>query len=254
MRIVYLSACCLFAIAGCVHADTIDISTRVTQLLESGDSLRFEISDSSLARYASQLDISPYPSSLNFIFASLPLDASGEFSALLESPDGSAIANFPNLLSWTSGSLATALYGGAVSLASGTISLSPTASQEIFAGSYADLVLTYSGPAVTIGLPGYTLAKDMWVSMSSGPLSVGSMIYDVSLTDPGPFNPSPTATTFTAAGVHAPEPPDSVLVFAGSGFCLLAAILRRWRSTGVRPADDQPETNSAQRFDSRPAV
>jgi hypothetical protein len=58
--------------------------------------------------------------------------------------------------------------------------LAPGIAAGVFSGP-AILALTNAGSAVTVGLPPYLLAQTMVVSLSGGGLSVGGVVYSVSL-------------------------------------------------------------------------
>src|SRR5580692_4420406 len=102
MRLVCLglSMCALTAV---LSAPTIDVSSQTTQLLQSGDSLEFLFADSSYALQALTLGMSASPSQIFFNLVSAPTSSAGQFTATVESLDGSASATFPGPVEWISG-------------------------------------------------------------------------------------------------------------------------------------------------------
>ena len=207
----------LWALAAGLPASTIDVSLQPAQLLRSGDSLTFLFTDTSYALHATALGMAASPSQIFFNWITAPLGSAGLFTAGVESVDGSASALFTGPLGWTSGMVQTSEYDGPASVLMGNLMLSSSLAQEIFAGSEAELTLTYAGPDVTVGLPGYSLKDDLRISLAGGGLSVGAMDYDV---------------TLTSGGVTAPEPdPVAMLVALGVVMCALSGALKRF----VRP-------------------
>ncbi len=215
------------ALAMGLRAGMIDVSLQSTQILKNGDSLEFLISSSSFANYAAAMGLSPDPASVNFTFMSMPVSATGQFVAELESPSESAYQLFPVAIGWTNGYAQNAGYSGAVSALVDTLPVSNALSPGIFAGGEAELVLTYAGPDINIGMPGRTLRQDLAVSFIDGPLSMGGMVYGVTLDDglPGAFAVQSNSITATAA-----EPDSALLMLiSGAGMCLLAGTLKRFR-------------------------
>jgi len=212
----------LWALAARLPATTIDVSTQSAQLLQSGDSLEFLFTDSSFAQHASAMGMAASPSQIFFNLISAPVGAlqftTGQFTAELESADGSDFALFPGPVAWSSGLVQTSEYDGPASVLMGSLMLSSTLSQQIFAGSEAELTLTYAGPDVTVGLPGYSLKNDLRISLAGEGLSVGAMDYGVTIS--------------SGEAVAAPEPdPLAMLVATGVLLCAASGALKRF----VRP-------------------
>lgn len=200
-----------------LSAVTIDVSSQSFQTLQSGNTLSFLFSDSSYSRLAGQLGISPYPAQIDFLFLSTSPISSGDFTANLESLDGSASIAIPGAFEWQTSYVSFWQYAGPVSSVSGLLSLSPADSQAIFENNYAQLVLTYTGEPVTVGLGGYALPNAMFVSESGGPISgIGAMVYSATY-DP----PSPNVASVL------PEPATLWQLCGGAGFFFLAAGLKR---------------------------
>ncbi len=203
----------IFTLASCLSAGTIDVTSQSSELLQSSDFLEFLFSGRSYAICASGMGMSPYPDSIDFTFASMPVSVAGQFTATLESADGTVVAEFPDALSWSGGYASNSGYSGPVSAVVGSLALSDTLSQAIFSNSEAELILTYTGPDVEVGMQGNTFRQDLAVSLSGGPLSIGGMVYSVA------FDPPSVAA----------EPNSSVLILAGGVLCLVAGALKRIR-------------------------
>jgi hypothetical protein len=198
-------------------AATIVVSSQPAEVLQTGDSLAFFFTDSSYAKFATSMGMGAYPSQIFFDLVSAPDAPAGQFTVALESVDGSSSSMFPGLVEWTSGMVETSEYYGTASVLQDSLTLSSTLSQEIFAGSEAELILSYTGPDVTVGLPGYSLEQDLTISLAGGPLSIGAMEYGVTLDD----GADPPAT--------APEPGSAALVFGvGMSLCAISLVLKRF--------------------------
>jgi hypothetical protein len=209
------------ALAAVTPAATIDVSSQTTQVLQSGDSLAFLFTDSSYAQRAASMGLPADPSQIFFNFISAPAAGAGQFTIELESEDGSASTMFPGAVKWTSGVVETSGYYGAASVLLDSLTLSSTLSQEIFAKSEAELILTYTGPDITIGLPGNSLKHDLTVSLAGGPLSIGALDYSVTLDSAGDLAPDLASS--------APEPDSAALIFgAGILLCAVSLALKRF--------------------------
>jgi hypothetical protein len=208
-------AICIWALAGGLSAKPIDVSLQPALLLQSGDSLTFLFSDSSYAQQAAAMGLAASPSQIFFNLMSLPVGSAGQFTAGVESADGSVSALFPAPLGWTSGVVQSSGYNGPASILMGSLMLSSTLSQELFAESEAELTLTYAGPDVTVSIPGYSLENDLTFSLAGVSFSVGAMDYSVTLDSGG--------------GVTAPEPdPVVMLVTTGVLLCAVSGALKRF--------------------------
>jgi len=212
MRFVCLGVV-LCVLAASLPAETIDVSLQTTQLLQSGNSIEFLFADSSYAQHATGMGMAASPSEIVFNLISAPVSSGGQFTAAVESLDGSVSAQFPGPVGWTSGTVQTLGYDGPASVLADSLTLSSALSQAIFAGSEAELTLAYTGPDVTLGLPGYSLKNDLTISLAGGPLSVGALDYGV------------TFSSSDAAAV--PEPASvAMLVAAGVLFCVISGALK----------------------------
>jgi len=219
------------------------VSSKTTQLLQTGDSLAFLFSDSSYVTYATGMGMPAYPGSVSFTFASSPLSVPGQFTAKLESVDGTVYSAIPSPIDWSTGYAQSSAYSGSISDLVGSFTLSSAISQALFSNPEAELILTYSGPNVTVGMPGNNLEHDLMVSLSGGPLSIGGTVYSASFDGAGG---GLLASGFRSAAVTvssaAPEPSSGLLFFAaGTAFCLLAGALKRFaRRRAMQNALDQP--------------
>jgi hypothetical protein len=191
-------------------------------MLQDGDSLEFLFS-SSFANYAAGMGMPPYPRVVTFMFASMPVNMTGQFTAEIESAGGTALAAFPGSIGWTSGYAQNSGYSGPISALMDAISFSSPVSQAIFAGSEAELILTYTGPDVTVGVQGRSLRQDLIVSLSGGALSMSGMVYSEALGH----------IRITTGRTAAAEPDSAaLLVMAEASMCALAAALKRVRLQG----------------------
>jgi len=183
----------------------VDVSTHTTQQMNPGDTLSFLVSNLSLHTVID---------SVEFQFISQPLDSSAQFEAELTSRDGSVSIAFPSPLQVSAGIFSGSGYQGAISAISGTLRLPPTLSQQIFQNTRATVVLQDIGPAVTLGLPGYTLPQDMTLSLTSGDTSAGAVTSGAWYQDP-PVDDAPES--------------DSGMLVAGAGvlLCACSGLLKR---------------------------
>jgi hypothetical protein len=223
MRITLSIGVWACAMAASLSASTIDVSSQTSQQLQTGDTLAFLFSGSSYATHATGLGISPYPEAIHFTFASMPVSVAGQFTAEVESADGTVAAAFPGPIDWTSGVAQNSGYSGSISALVDTLTLSSALSQAIFSGPTAELILTYTGADVAVGMQGNNMRRDMAVSLSGGPLSVGGIIYSVALNDDG------AGAASTNSSLPAPEPDSLALILAGAGLCIAAWGLKRFQ-------------------------
>jgi hypothetical protein len=194
-------------------AGTIDVSAQVSALLDTGDNLLITVPSWNFSINAARFGIPVYPTEVQFTFVSAPQNSPGQFEAVLESGDDSVWVSFGAPLSFVPGSFQGATYAGAVSVLQGSLQLTETQSQQLFGSSAAVLVLLNTGPAVTLGLPPFTLRQDVYVSLGGGGLSVGAPHGMVALDPPGP--------------VGTPEPHSGLLLLGGGALLCLLASLRK---------------------------
>jgi hypothetical protein len=197
-------------------AGTIDVSAQVSALFDTGDELSFTVPSSNFGINAANFGLPVYPTEVEFAFVSAPEDSPGQFEAVLESGDDSVSVSFGAPLSFLPGRFQGSSYSGAVSVLEGSLQLSETFSQELFGSSPAVLILLNTGPALTVGLPPYTLQQDMTVSLGGGGLGVGARLGGVALVQPSD-PPDPDV----------PEPGSGLLLLGGGALLWAFARLRR---------------------------
>jgi hypothetical protein len=205
-----------------LSAGTINVSAQVAALLDTGDALSFTVPASNFGINAGHYGIPVYPTSVGFVFVSAAEDPLAQIAAVLESGDGSVSVSFGAPLSFVPGTFQGSRYSGAVSVLQGSLHLSETLSQQLFGNSPAVLILLNTGPALTVGMPPYTLQQDLNVSLGGGGLSVGAPLGGVALMD---SQSDPAAT---------PEPCSGVLLLGGGA--LLWALARMRQSKLARGA------------------
>ena len=198
-------------------AGTIDVSTQVSALFDTGYELSFAVPSWNFGINAGNYELPVYPTSVAFVFASAAEDSLAQIQAVLESGDGSVSVSFGAPLSFAPGMFQGSRYIGAVSVLQGSLYLSPALSQQLFGNSPAVLNLLNTGPALTVGLPPYTLQQDLNVSLGGGGLSVGAPLGGVALVEsPDPPEPS-----------DAPEPGSGLLLLGGGALLFALSWLRR---------------------------
>jgi hypothetical protein len=224
MRLAVGIGVCVWAMGASLCASTIDASMQSSQLLQTGDCLEFLFSGSSYARSAAGLGLATYPGSIHFTFASMPLSVAGQFTAEVQSSDGLISAAFSGPIGWAGGYAQNSGYSGPISAVEGTLSLSNELSQAVFSQSTAELILSYTGPDVLVGMQGNNLRQDLTVSLSNGPLSIGGMVYSVALQNNG------SAAVTSGESTNAPEPDSALLLLgAGLGLCVAARVMKSLR-------------------------
>jgi len=199
-------------------AGPIDVTSRTTASLNTDDALFFTLATYGFGIDAAAFGLSPDPAAVSFSFVSTFPGPGGLFDAMLETPSGSVIAPFPELLEFVPGQYQGASYSGGVGVIEGSMTLSPALSQQLLSGASAVLVLQNLGPAASVGLSSYTIAHDLTVSLSGGGLSTGAPVVQATLDDPPP------------PGV--PEPGSGWLLAGGVALCWAAGVaIRRARDS-----------------------
>jgi hypothetical protein len=189
---------------------TIDVTNERTVLLHSGDALSFELSTSTYATYAPWLHAPANPSRLDFLFVTLG-DTPGNFSVALESPLGQI--GLPAPLHFMPGFFIGLGYIGPVSTLTGSFDLSPAESDALFGEETAALTFRNQGPDILLGLPPYTLRRDLLATVSGGFLHVGARVESILLDPADPVNP-------------VPEPQSGLLYLAGGAILCLLPVCR----------------------------
>lgn len=200
--------------AGTISSPLLEVSSDSTQLLNPQDKLFFTFSAWSYHVNAASHGLTAYPSHITFQFLSVPESGPGDFTAWLQSPDGSVVDPFSGTFVWFAGVDQSSGYTGAVSVLYGSMDLPPNLAAELFAGSSAVLVLENEGVPVDVGLPPYRLGQDLSVSLSRSGFGISAPVTDVKYQDPPP------------AGV--PEPDYRWMpLFLGALHCLAAHGVNR---------------------------
>jgi hypothetical protein len=200
-----------------VSASPINVTNQATTSLNTDDALFFTLATYGFAVNAAAFGISPYPAVVSFGFVSGSPGPGGDFDAVLETPDGSVLAEFPDLLEFAPAQYQGANYSGTVGEIEATLTLSPALSRQLFSGASAVLVLQNLGPAATVGLSSYTIPHDLTVSLSGGGLTTGALVVEATLDDPPPPG-------------GAPEPGSGWLLAGGAALCWAATAAKRAKS------------------------
>ena len=219
---------CLVALPVC--ASTIDVTRQTQVALGPGDALAFTFSAGSYLAHAAQYQAPAYPTWIDFMFATTDLASPWDLTAELQSGDGSISVPFDDVVA-SDGSFQGALYGGAATTVSGSLELAPDVAAEIFSGP-AILVLSNAGSGVTVGLPPYLLAQTMVVSLSGGGLSVGGVMYGVSLEAPAMSGaagllPDATEDLLSDGPRDVPEANSGVLLLGGGALLIAVGVAAR---------------------------
>jgi hypothetical protein len=211
-------------------ATILDVSSETSIVVQTGDSLVFQLLTWNFGVNAAGQDLSPYPTDVNFALVSAPLSEAAGFAASVESADGTVSVALGDL-TFGLGNLQSSDYTGAVSVLQGALHLSSLQdSQQLFGASSVVIDLLNEGPDVTIGLAPYLLRQDLFASLSGGPLSVGAIPGSVELESPDkPMNSKYFGGPATlAADSGVPEPHTLALLFGGGALlCGLSAVLTR---------------------------
>jgi hypothetical protein len=207
-----------------VRGSTIDVSSETNVVVQTGDTLVFELLTWNFGVNATAFGLSPYPTAVNFDLVSVPLSVTGGVAATLESADQTLSIAF-DPLTFGPGYIEGSGYTGAVSTVQGYLPLSPFLSQALFSSGSAFIALRNNGPDVTVGLPSYALPQDVYASLTGGPLSVGALPGSVNLESQGN-----RVTLFGWGGVadSVPEPRSGGLLLGGGALlCGLSVLLAR---------------------------
>jgi hypothetical protein len=196
-----------------LYAGTIDVSSQSLVTLENGNTLTYAISAWSYEVHAAALGGPADPAYLSFSLLTDPLLNGLDLGFSLESYDGdvSVAVNDTVVLP---GYLEGALYQGPITMDSGSMTLTPELSSQLFSGPAVLLVVQDLGGDVTLGIPPYELLQSLEVSLSGDVFSVGGTVAAVTFDPPAPPD--------------APEPQSGVLLaLGGACLCLLARVSKR---------------------------
>ena len=198
-------------------ADPINVTNQTTASLATDDALFFTLATSGFAADAKAFELSPYPSVVSFSFVTSSPAPGGLFDAMLETPNGSVSAMFPDPLEFIPAQYQGTYYSGPVGEIESSLTLSSALSQQLFSGGSVVLVLQNLGPEATVGLSSYTSPHDLTVSLSTGGMTVGAPAVEAGLDDPPPPG-------------EAPEPGTGCLLAAAALMsCGLSVTARRRR-------------------------
>ena len=192
-----------------------DVSAQMSALLNTGDALWFTVPSGNFGINAAHYGLPEYPTSVGFVFVTAAEDSLAQFDAVLVSGDGSVSVSFGAPLSFVPAMFQGSAYSGAVSVLEGSLQISETRSQQLFGSSPAVLTLLNTGPALTLGLPPYTLQQDLNVSLGGSGLGVGAPLGGVALMADPPDAPD------------APEPSSGVLLLGGGALLWALSRLRQ---------------------------
>lgn len=209
---------CVCLIVAPLYAGTIDVSSQSSVTLENGNTLTYAISAWSYKVHAAALGGPADPAYLSFSLLTDPLLDGLDLGFSLESYDGdvSVAVNDTVVLP---GYLEGALYQGPITMDSGSMTLTPELSSQLFAGPAVLLVVRDLGGDVTLGIPPYELLQSLEVSLSGDAFSVGGTVAAVTFDPPGDPDPADT-----------PEPQSGVLLaLGGASLFLLARVSKRSR-------------------------
>src|SRR5207248_227668 len=123
------------------------------------------------------------------------------FAASIGSSEGPSSIEFAGPLFFTAAYLSSSSYSGPVSALTGHLHLSGLDSSGLFHSGSVRLRLLNEGGDVEIGLPPQTLANDLFVSLSGGPLSVGALPGAVWLESASLESPSPESIWLGPAAI-----------------------------------------------------
>jgi hypothetical protein len=209
-------------------ATIVDVSDQVSLSLRTGDTLAFEIRSGSFEKNALAFGLPIYPTEISFALVVGPLLRPGSFSASLGPLDGGVSVDFAGPLGFQDGSLSAGGLRSAIYTLQGDLDLSPQLSQEIFAGGTTILRLRNDGPDVTIGLDPYTMRQDLFMSLASGPMTVGGIVDSATLESSGGLRAVSFANAERNDASAVPEPASSGLFWAGGIIlCMLSTAMAR---------------------------
>jgi hypothetical protein len=220
----------MLIVATTLPAGTIDVSSSQTILVNGGDTLSFELFTGSFGRAAQRLNLASDPEVLRFAFMTSPMEGEQEFSATLRSADHAISIALDDTLNFADGYYSSAGFQGAVSTLQGQFRLDSAESQDLLQSGPVWIDLTNLGGNLTLGLAPLTLDRDLYASLSGGPLSVGAGNGAVLLEQPVRLRSARfMAAVFAPQAFTAtPEPGSAWTMVCGGGLLLgLSAAIRR---------------------------
>jgi hypothetical protein len=207
----------LLAAAGIpVAASPLNVTRQTTATLNTDDALFFTLSTYSFAVNAAERGLPTLPSAVEFSFVTDWPGPSGSWDALLETPNGTVVAVFPELMEFGTAQYTSDNYTGTVGEVGGSIALTSAESQALFGNSAIVLVLQNLGSTSTVGLSSYSIAHDLTATVFGSGLSTGGVVTAVTLDDP----PEPPGV---------PEPGSAWLLAAAALCAVTATVVKRAR-------------------------
>jgi hypothetical protein len=180
---------------------------------------------------AQQLGLSQDAEVLCFALMTAPLETGQEFSATLRSADASVSLALDHSLDFTAGYYSSSAFHGAVSTLQGQFRFDSAEAQDLLQSGTMWIDFTNLGGDLTLGLEPLTLNRELYASLSGGPLSVGATNGAVLLEHPLPrfsprllaFGPPPNSFTPT------PEPGSALMMMCGGSLLLgLSSAIKRF--------------------------
>jgi hypothetical protein len=197
-------AICFIALAQVAIASTIDVTGNSSVVIQNGDALNLQVLDSDFIIAANSLGFPPTPTDIFFQLSTLPLSNGGTFTASIRSQDGLTTADFYQPFGFTPGSMMGGNYSGPTSAVSGWLHFAPGLAAPIFLNA-PTLILQYSGPTITVGLPELYMPQDFVISLVVGDLghsmSTGARQGQVLLQESAAAVPEPTAWALCLGGL-----------------------------------------------------
>jgi hypothetical protein len=193
--------------------------------LNPGDALHIEIKAENYRAAARAFGLPEYPTGLDFRFLSGAAGHDSFFSATLDSRDGLISLDGDGVFGFTPGTLVRGRSRQDVWALQGSFRFAEETGAGLFGGGGAVLTLLNLGPAVSVGLSGSTLGRDLYAALSGSRLSVGAIAGTVYYEDPPP--PGLPAMGRALADSEAPEPASGPLLAVLLGLSGAAWLVRR---------------------------
>jgi hypothetical protein len=225
MRYAWYAAVALLVAAVPVSGSVVDRSAAQSVVVQSGDTISFELFTNSYTSAAQQFGLPLYPACLNFALVTAMSTNFGEFAATLRSSDASISLALPDLLNSRNGYLGGSGFQGTVSTLQASFQFDSATTPDLFSTGSVWLDMTNMGDDVAIAVPSLFLRQDLFASLSGGPLSTGATVGTVLVEHPE-FKASASFFALVAGGNATPLPePVPVWTLAG-GIAVLGAFSR----------------------------
>jgi hypothetical protein len=212
-----------------VHASTIDVSSSQTVVVNRGDTLSFELFNGSYRSAAQRFGLPLVTDVLRFALISAPLADGAALSVTLRSADSSFLVPLGAPLDFTSGYYSSGAFHGSVLTFHGQFELDTERSRNLLQSGSVWLDFTNHGAGFTLGLEPLLLGRDLYASLSGGPLSVGAAVGAVVLDHPAGAQAAGLALAAPPnALIATPEPAPVWTMLCGGGVILATSrALRR---------------------------